>query len=173
MVYSEDARFRRTPFTGERRRGGQQTIHGGGRYRRRRGSEPQGLHTGSLQEDRRAEEVRDFNVADVVRQDGVPGHLHKGRRGARQGRGGQGRALRWRRLGEAIAANEVRGCAAVATDPYSIERSVLSNNCQVLCLGERVVAPMLAERVVQRWPGYGLDESSLSARKADLISECE
>jgi ribose 5-phosphate isomerase B len=67
----------------------------------------------------------------------------------------------------------VRGCAAVATDPYSIERSVLSNNCQVLCLGERVVAPMLAERVVQRWPGYGLDESSLSARKADLISECE
>jgi hypothetical protein len=40
-------------------------------------------------------------------------------------------------------------------------------------LGERVVAPMLAERVVQRWPGYGLDESSLSARKADLISECE
>jgi ribose 5-phosphate isomerase B len=127
----------------------------------------------SLQEDRRAEEVRDFNVADVVRQDGVPGHLHKGRRGARQGRGGQGRALRWRGLGEAISANEVRGCAAVATDPYSIERSVLSNNCQVLCLGERVVAPMLAERVVQRWPGYGLDESSLSARKADLISECE
>lgn len=112
-------------------------------------------------------------MADVVRQDGVPGHLHKGRRGARQGRGGQGRALRWRGLGEAIAANEVRGCAAVATDPYSIERSVLSNNCQVLCLGERVVAPMLAERVVQRWPGYGLDESSLSARKADLISECE
>jgi ribose 5-phosphate isomerase B len=127
----------------------------------------------SLQEDRRAEEVRDFNVADVVRQDGVPGHLHKGRRGARQGRGGQGRALRWRGLGEAISANEVRGCAAVATDPYSIERSVLSNNCQVLCLGERLVAPMLAERVVQRWPGYGLDESSLSARKADLISECE
>jgi ribose 5-phosphate isomerase B len=83
----------------------------------------------SLQEDRRAEEVRDFNVADVVRQDGVPGHLHKGRRGARQGRGGQGRALRWRELGEAISANEVRGCAAVATDPYSIERSVLSNNC--------------------------------------------
>lgn len=55
--------------------------------------------------------------------------------------------------GEAISANKVRGIrAVVAHDPYSIERSILSNNCRVLCLGERMV---------QQWPGYSLSEFSL------------
>ena len=48
----------------------------------------------------------------------------------------------------------------VAHDPYSIERSILSNNCQVLCLGERVIAPELADRIVKQWLGYEFDASS-------------
>ena len=39
-------------------------------------------------------------------------------------------------LGVAIAANKVRGVRAVtAHDSYSVERSVLSNNAQVLTMG--------------------------------------
>jgi ribose 5-phosphate isomerase B len=43
-------------------------------------------------------------------------------------------------LGVAIAANKVKGVRAVtAHDPFSIERAILSNNAQVLCMGQRVV----------------------------------
>ena len=43
-------------------------------------------------------------------------------------------------LGVAISANKVPGIRAVtAHDSFSVERSVLSNNAQVLCLGQRVV----------------------------------
>ena len=43
-------------------------------------------------------------------------------------------------LGVAIAANKVSGVRAVtAHDLYSVQRSVLSNNAQVLTMGERVI----------------------------------
>ncbi len=48
-------------------------------------------------------------------------------------------------LGVAIAANKVPGIrAATAHDSYSVERSVLSNNAQVLTLGQRVIGIELA-----------------------------
>ena len=50
-------------------------------------------------------------------------------------------------LGVAISANKVAGIRAVtAHDSYSVERSVLSNDAQVLCLGQRVVGLELADR---------------------------
>ena len=77
-------------------------------------------------------------------------------------------------LGEAISANKVRGVrAVVAVDPFSVERSILSNNCQILCLGERVVAPELASRVVGQWLGYEFDPSSPSAAKVTVITDYE
>jgi ribose 5-phosphate isomerase B len=43
-------------------------------------------------------------------------------------------------LGVAISANKVEGVRAVtAHDSFSVERAALSNDAQVLCLGERVV----------------------------------
>lgn len=43
-------------------------------------------------------------------------------------------------LGVAISANKVPGVRAVtAHDSYSVERSVLSNNAQVLTMGQRVI----------------------------------
>jgi ribose 5-phosphate isomerase B len=77
-------------------------------------------------------------------------------------------------LGEAISANKVRGIrAAVAVDPFSIERSILSNHCQILCLGERVVAPELASRIVSQWLGYEFGPSSPSAAKVKVITDYE
>jgi ribose 5-phosphate isomerase B len=52
-------------------------------------------------------------------------------------------------LGMAISANKVSGVRAVtAHDPYSVERSVLSNNAQVLCMGQRVIGLELAKNLV-------------------------
>lgn len=77
-------------------------------------------------------------------------------------------------LGVAIAANKVPGVRAVtAHDSYSVERSVLSNNAQVLTFGQRVVGKELARRLAREWLTYRFDESSASAEKVSLLSEYE
>jgi ribose 5-phosphate isomerase B len=55
-------------------------------------------------------------------------------------------------LGMAITANKVPGVrAATAHDPYSAERARKSNDAQVLTMGGRVIAPQLAEKVLEHW----------------------
>ncbi|MBO0897041.1 MULTISPECIES: ribose-5-phosphate isomerase [Arthrobacter] len=74
-------------------------------------------------------------------------------------------------LGVAISANKVSGIRAVtAHDSYSVERSVLSNNAQVLCMGQRVVGIELARRLAKEWLGYVFDPAGASAEKVDAIS---
>ncbi|MCG7581018.1 ribose-5-phosphate isomerase [Mycobacterium sp. G7A2] len=77
-------------------------------------------------------------------------------------------------LGVAIAANKVKGVRAVtAHDLYSVQRSVLSNNAQVLCMGERVVGLELARALVKEWLGLEFDPQSSSAAKVDDIRAYE
>lgn len=73
-------------------------------------------------------------------------------------------------LGVAISANKVPGVRAVtAHDSYSVERSVLSNNAQVLTMGQRVIGLELAKRLVTEWLDYRFDPSSASATKVAAI----
>ena len=77
-------------------------------------------------------------------------------------------------LGVAISANKVPGIRAVtAHDSFSVERAILSNDAQVLCMGERVVGIELARRLAKEWVGYKFDPSSASAKKVDAIMEHE
>lgn len=77
-------------------------------------------------------------------------------------------------LGVAISANKVPGIRAVtAHDSFSVERAVLSNDAQVLCMGERVVGVELARRLAKEWVGYKFDPTSASAAKVDAIMEHE
>ncbi|MDR1634200.1 MAG: RpiB/LacA/LacB family sugar-phosphate isomerase [Bifidobacteriaceae bacterium] len=67
-------------------------------------------------------------------------------------------------LGMAISANRVPGVRAVtAHDSYSVERSVKSNDAQILCLGALVIGPALARRLVREWLEYRFDPASHSA----------
>jgi ribose 5-phosphate isomerase B len=50
---------------------------------------------------------------------------------------------------------------------------VLSNNAQVLCMGERVVGIEVARRLAKEWLSYKFDEQSASAKKVDAIMEHE
>jgi len=73
-------------------------------------------------------------------------------------------------LGMAISANKVAGIRAVtAHDSYSVERSVLSNDAQVLCMGQRVIGIELAKRLVDEWLEYTFDTTSKSAEKVSEI----
>lgn len=77
-------------------------------------------------------------------------------------------------LGVAISANKVKGVRAVtAHDSFSVERAVLSNNAQVLCMGERVIGLELARRLAKEWLGYVFDEKSASASKVEAIRDLE
>jgi ribose 5-phosphate isomerase B len=73
-------------------------------------------------------------------------------------------------IGVAIAANKVPGIrATVAHDSFSVERSVLSNDCQVLTMGQRVIGLQLARRLAAEWLTYTFDATSHSqANVAEL-----
>jgi ribose 5-phosphate isomerase B len=77
-------------------------------------------------------------------------------------------------LGVAIAANKVPGIRAVtAHDSFSVERGVLSNDAQVLTMGQRVIGIELARRLVREWLTYRFDPTSASAEKVAVIGEYE
>jgi len=77
-------------------------------------------------------------------------------------------------IGMAISANKVPGIRATTVhDPYSLERAVLSNNCQVITMGARVIASELALNLIKPWLDYKFDEQSSSAPKVKRINELE
>lgn len=128
----------------------------------------------ALGSDPRVKEVRDYGVAgkgDSTPYSSVGISVAEGVQ-----KGELDRALLFcgTGIGMAISANKVRGVrATVAYDRYSVERSVLSNDCQILCLGGRVVTPENATRIVQDWLGYHFDPASRSAKKLEVISRYE
>jgi ribose 5-phosphate isomerase B len=127
-----------------------------------------------LQDDSRVEDVLDFGVADADDKTAYPVICIRAAEAVARGEADRAVLFGGTGLGEAISANKVRGIrAVVAHDPYSIERSILSNNCQVLCLGERVIAPELADRIVRQWLDYEFDPSSASAEKVQVITDYE
>lgn len=77
-------------------------------------------------------------------------------------------------LGMSIAANKVHGIrAATAHDSFSVERSILSNDAQILCMGQRVVGIELARRLAHEWLGYEFDPESASQDKVLEIRRYE
>jgi ribose 5-phosphate isomerase B len=125
-----------------------------------------------LASDERVAEIIDLGVDDLQDDTAYP---HIGIRAAQTVRDGKAdRALLacGTGIGVAISANKVAGVrATVAHDSYSVERSVLSNNAQVLCFGARVIAPELAERLTREWLNYEFDASSPSAAKVAIIED--
>ncbi len=76
-------------------------------------------------------------------------------------------------IGMAITANKVPGIrAAVAHDIFSLERMIKSNNCQVLCMGARIIAPQSAELLLDRWLEIEFKDGP-STPKVEKIMEIE
>ena len=127
-----------------------------------------------LEADPRVAEVIDFGVPDAADDTAYP---HVGldvAEAVARGDARRGLLVCGTGIGMAITANKVPGIrATVAHDSYSVERSVLSNDCQVLTLGARVVGLELAKRLVDEWLGYEFDPTSASAAKVAVISEYE
>jgi ribose 5-phosphate isomerase B len=73
-------------------------------------------------------------------------------------------------IGMCISANKFKGIrAAVSHDNFSAERSILSNNCNVLCMGERVIGHELAKKIVGEWITLEFKEGPSSPKVQEII----
>lgn len=76
-------------------------------------------------------------------------------------------------IGMAISANKVDGIrAAVAHDAFSMERSILSNDAQVICFGARIISVTYAKFLLDTWLTLKFDNPN-SALKVDRITSYE
>ncbi len=76
-------------------------------------------------------------------------------------------------IGMAMTANKFKGIrAAVCHDIFSAERAKLSNNANVICLGERVIGSEVAKRLLDEWLGLSFKDGS-STPKVQAISDIE
>lgn len=127
-----------------------------------------------LEADERAEVVADVGVADPQDDTAYPNVAVAAAEKVARGEADRALLICGTGLGVAISANKVKGVRAVtAHDIYSVQRSVLSNNAQVLCMGERVVGLELARVLVKEWLGLEFDPKSSSAAKVDAICAYE
>lgn len=127
-----------------------------------------------LEADERVSEVIDIGVDSGTNPEFYPDVAIRGAEMIRDGHADRALLLCGTGLGVAISANKVAGVRAVtAHDIYSVERSVKSNNAQVLCMGQRVVGIELARVLAKAWVGYQFDPTSPSNDKVRALLDYE
>ncbi|KAJ7625747.1 hypothetical protein FB45DRAFT_979843 [Roridomyces roridus] len=123
-----------------------------------------------LEKDPRVSEVIDVGVSE----DEKTAYPHVAVSAARRiaaGEADRGLLICGTGLGVAISANKVPRIRAVtAHDSFSVERAVLSNDAQVLCMGQRVVGIELARRLTREWLGYVLTRHAISQYESTVIT---
>ena len=96
--------------------------------------------------------------------------MHNGMVKARQAPGTRGILVCGTGIGMCICANKFKGSrAAVGHDCFSAERSILSNDCNVLCFGARVIGQELAKKLLGQWLDYRFVPSHSSAKIAEIV----
>lgn len=77
-------------------------------------------------------------------------------------------------LGMCLAANKVPGAyAVVCSDNYSVERSILSNNANILALGAQVLGVEIAKQIVLHWLELRYEHGGRSEQKIQRIYSIE
>jgi ribose 5-phosphate isomerase B len=124
--------------------------------------------------DDRVESVTDLGVADAGDDRAYPLLGLAAAEAIAGGEADRGVLVCGTGIGMAISANKVPGVrATVAHDSYSAERSIKSNNCQVITFGARAIGPEVAKKIVAEWVGYRFDPASASASKVEHITKYE
>ncbi|MBB4687835.1 ribose-5-phosphate isomerase [Amycolatopsis jiangsuensis] len=127
-----------------------------------------------LRDDERVAEVTDLGVPDAGDDRAYPLLGLAAAEAIARGEADRGVLVCGTGIGMAISANKVPGVrATVAHDSYSAERSITSNDCQVITFGARAVGPEVAKKIVAEWVGYRFDPESASATKVAHITEYE
>lgn len=73
-------------------------------------------------------------------------------------------------IGMCMTANKFKGIrAAVGHDSFSAERSILSNDGNVLCFGARVIGPELAKKILGEWVSLHFKDGSSTPKVQEII----
>ncbi|MDR2468803.1 MAG: ribose 5-phosphate isomerase B [Spirochaetaceae bacterium] len=74
-------------------------------------------------------------------------------------------------IGMCMTANKFKGIrAAVCHDNFSAERSILSNNGNVLCMGERVIGHELAKKICGEWISLEFKDGPSTPKVNEIIT---
>jgi ribose 5-phosphate isomerase B len=72
-------------------------------------------------------------------------------------------------IGMCVAANKFRGIrAAVCHDIFSARRSILSNDANVACFGDRVIGAELAKAILADWINLEFKDGPSTAKIAEI-----
>ena len=119
-------------------------------------------------------EVEDFGTHDGTRADDYPDYALSVGRAVQSGLADVGILICGSGVGASVAANKLRGVrAALCGDTYSAHQSREHDDCNVLCLGARVVGVELASEIVRAFIGARFTGEERHRRRLAKITNIE
>ena len=119
-------------------------------------------------------EIADFGTHDGSQPDDYPDYALKVGEAVREGRAECGIIICGSGVGAAVAANKLRGVrAALCGDTYSAHQSREHDDCNVLCLGARVVGIELATEIVRAFVGARFTGEERHRRRLNKVLDIE
>jgi ribose 5-phosphate isomerase B len=119
-------------------------------------------------------EIEDFGTHDGARPDDYPDYAWQVGTAVREGRAEIGIVICGSGVGANVAANKIRGVrAALCGDTYSAHQSREHDDCNVLCLGARVVGSELAMEIVRAFVAARFTGEERHQRRLDKVLAIE
>ena len=119
-------------------------------------------------------EIVDFGTHDGSQPDDYPDYARQVGQAIQQGAADIGILICGSGVGAAVAANKLRGIrAAMCGDTYSAHQSREHDDCNVLCLGARVVGVELALELVRTFVAARFSGEERHRRRLRKIAEME
>ena len=119
-------------------------------------------------------EIEDFGTHDGTQSDDYPDYALKVGEAVRGGRAECGIIICGSGVGASVAANKLRGVrAALCGDTYSAHQSREHDDCNVLCLGARVVGVELALEIVRAFVNARFTGEERHRRRLNKVLDIE
>lgn len=119
-------------------------------------------------------QITDFGTHDGSQPDDYPDYAREVGQTIQRGDADIGILICGSGVGAAVAANKLRGIrAALCGDTYSAHQSREHDDCNVLCLGARVVGPELAMEIVRAFVNARFTGEERHRRRLKKVAEIE
>jgi len=119
-------------------------------------------------------ELEDFGTHDGSQPDDYPDYAQQVGEAVRDGRAEIGIVICGSGVGANVAANKIRGVrASLIADTYSAHQSREHDDCNVLCLGARVVGVELAMEIVRAFVKARFTGEERHQRRLDKVLAIE
>ncbi|HEV2800236.1 MAG TPA: ribose 5-phosphate isomerase B [Pyrinomonadaceae bacterium] len=119
-------------------------------------------------------QIIDFGTHDGTQPDDYPDYAVPVGEAVRDGRADCGIIICGSGVGACVAANKLRGVrAALCGDTYSAHQSREHDDCNVLCLGARVVGIEVATEIVRAFVGARFTGEERHQRRLDKVLAIE